>query len=315
MTREPAVLLNRRSFLVASAVAVGASALSSLAADAPASGGPGWAIGCFNRPWTKWPYDTALDGIRDAGYKLTGLLTAHPIYAAGDATATKGQFEPFARSEATAEYLDALKRRIAQRGLAVNMYALRNPFTGDAADVIKQVRAQIDHAKALSLDFVLSFGVAKADEYDNFIKAMADGAAYAQEQGVKLVMKPHGGNTGTAQEILDTLKKVNHANFKIWYDAGNIIYYTGKDPVAELDPIAEHVTGFCAKDCSGKGKEVLIQFGDGKVDFAGVFKKLKSAGFSGPLMVEGVAVADTADQTTENARKNREFLERVLASV
>jgi hypothetical protein len=64
--------------------------------------------------------------------------------------------------------------------------------------------------------------------------------------------------------------------------------------------------------CSQKGEEVLIQLGDGKVDFAGVFKKRKSSGFSGPLMVEGA----TAGQTSLiNARKNREFPERVLASV
>ena len=36
-----------------------------------------WLIGCFNRPWTKWSYDDALDGIKAAVYKLTGLLSAH----------------------------------------------------------------------------------------------------------------------------------------------------------------------------------------------------------------------------------------------
>ena len=29
----------------------------------------------------------------------------------------------------------------------------------------------------------------------------------------------------------------------------------------------------------------MIQFGTGKVDFVGVFKKLKSAGFNGPLVL------------------------------
>ena len=67
------------------------------------------------------------------------------------------------------------------------------------------------------------------------------------------------------------MKTVAHPNFKIWYDAGNIIYYTGKDPIAELKPIAKHVTGFCAKDCGARKGEVMIQFGTGKVDFAAVF--------------------------------------------
>jgi len=111
------------------------------------------------------------------------------------------------------------------------------------------------------------------------------------------------------------MKKVGHPNFRIWYDAGNIIHYTGKDPVEELKPIVQYVTGFCAKDCGEPKGEVMIQFGAGKVDFAGVFKVLKSAGFDGPIMVECCAVAETPEATAANARANREFLEKVLASV
>jgi sugar phosphate isomerase/epimerase len=51
------------------------------------------------------------------------------------------------------------------------------------------------------------------------------------------------------------------------------------------------------------------------VDFAGVFKVLKSAGFDGPIMVECCAVGDTPEATAANARANREFLEKVLAAI
>ena len=85
-------------------------------------------------------------------------------------------------------------------------------------------------------------------------------------------MKPHGGSSGASDEIIAAMKKVNHRNFSIWYDAGNIIYYTGKDPIEELKPIVQYVTGFCAKDCGPPKGDVMIQFGTGKVDFRGVFK-------------------------------------------
>lgn len=111
------------------------------------------------------------------------------------------------------------------------------------------------------------------------------------------------------------LKAVQHSNFKIWYDAGNIIYYTGKDPLAELEPIAKHVTGFCAKDCMAPKAEVMSQFGTGKVDFKAVFAKLKSVRFNGPIMVEGVKVGATAEETTANARANREFLEKTIGAI
>ena len=123
---------------------------------------------------------------------------------------------------------------------------------------------------------MLTFGVDKPEHYENFYRLMADAAAQTDKRGIQLVLKPHGGGSGASEEILRCLEKVAHANFKIWYDAGNIIYYTGKDPLAELEPIAKHVTGFCAKDCAAPKGEVMSQFGTGKVDFKAVFAKLKS---------------------------------------
>ena len=293
--------MNRRTFLqtaTATATALSAAPFTAvLAADKPA-----WPIGCFNRAWTNWSYDDALDGIAAAGYKLTGLLSGH-------------RGEAFTASSASPEYLDQLKKRIAQRGLAVNMTAIR--FRPEAAleDNITDLRKQIENAARLELRFMLTFGVDQPSHYENFYRVMADAAAQAEKRGLQIAMKPHGGSSGASEEILRCLEKVGHANFKIWYDAGNIIYYTGKDPVAELAPIARYVTGFCAKDCPAPKGEVMSQFGTGKVNFQAVFAKLKAAGFNGPLMVEGIKVGATATETTANARANREFLEKVLASV
>ena len=261
-----------------------------------------WPVGCFNRAWTQWSYDEALDGIAAAGYQLTGLLSGH-------------RGEAFTSSAATPEYLDGLKKRIAQRGLSVNMTAIR--FRPEAAleANIADLHQQIENAARLELKFMLTFGVDKPEYYENFYRLMADAAAQGEKRGLHIVLKPHGGGSGASEEILRCLEKVGHANFKIWYDAGNIIYYTSKDPLAELDPIARHVTGFCAKDCPAAKGEVMSQFGTGKVDFKAVFAKLKSVGFNGPIMVEGVKIGATAAETTANARANREFLEKVLAAI
>ncbi len=292
---------SRRKFLQNTTVA--ATALASLPwRSAYAAEKPNWPIGCFNRPWTRWSYDDALDGISAAGYKLTGLLTGQ-------------KDEAFTSSAATSEYLDSLKKRIAQRGLTANMTAIRFKPDGALADNITDLRKQIDNAARLELKFMLTFGVDKPEHYENFYRLMADAAAQTDKRGIQLAMKPHGGGSGSSEEILRCLDKVAHANFKIWYDAGNIIYYTGKDPLAELEPIAKHVTGFCAKDCAAPKAEVMSQFGTGKVDFKAVFAKLKSVGFNGPIMIEGVKVGATAEETTANARANRGFLEKVLGSI
>jgi sugar phosphate isomerase/epimerase len=293
--------MNRRNFLHTAAIA--ATSLGALPLTrALAAEKPPWPIGCFNRPWTKWSYDDALDGVSAAGYKVTGLLTGQ-------------SGEAFTSSAATPEYLDGLKKRIAQRGLAVNMTAIRFKPDAPLADNIADLRKQVENAARLELKFMLTFGVDKPEHYENFYRLMADAAAQTDKHGIKLVLKPHGGGSGASEEILRCLDKVAHANFKIWYDAGNIIHYTGKDPLTELEPIAKHVTGFCAKDCAATKGEVMSQFGSGKVDFRAVFAKLKSVGFDGPIMVEGVQVGATAEETTANARANREFLEKALNSI
>ena len=285
--------MNRREFIERSVLGAAAMSLG-LRVD--------WPIGCFNRPWTKWGFDHALREIKAAGYTTVGLLS-------------RSADEPFIAATVTPEYLDGLKKRIAASGLKGNMGALRSRHAVSLDESIKEVRAQIDNARTLGLDFVLSFGADNPAELPHYCDVMRDAAAYAGERKIKLVMKPHGGISGAASEILEVISRVGHRNFSIWYDAGNIIHYTGKDPVTELAPIAKHVTGFCAKDCGAPKGDVMIQFGDGKVDFPAVFRGLKDGGFNGPIMVEGVKVGATPEETGVNARRNREFLDNVLASL
>jgi sugar phosphate isomerase/epimerase len=246
----------------------------------------------------------ALDGIRDAGYRWTGLLTPTPARG-----------EIFTDAKATPEYLASVGQKIAAHGLKLNTASLRVKNDLPLGDAIADTRKQIENAKMVGANFALTFGEARPEREPQYYKLMTDAAAYAQDRGIKLVMKPHGGSSSASEEILHAIETVNHPNFSIWYDAGNIIYYVGKDPVAELEPIARHVTGFCAKDCAKQKGEVFIQFGTGAVDFAGVFRTLKKAGFDGPIMVECCKLGATPQETTENARANREFLENTLAKV
>jgi sugar phosphate isomerase/epimerase len=305
------VPFTRRDFLAATSAGVTIALLPAATRAASSSAPTRWPIGCFNRPWTKWSYDETLDAIKAAGYTHTGLLTT---------VAAKGDI--FTSADATPEYLAALKQKIAARGLKLNMTALRVKTDLELTAAIADTRKQIENGRTVGVEFALTFGEDRPERYEKYFKIMADAAAFAQERGIKLVMKPHGGGSGASGEILAAIKAVAHPNFKIWYDAGNIIYYTGKDPVEEFKPIAQHVTGFCAKDCAvetdatGKRKpDVMIQFGAGQVDFAAMFKAMKSAGFNGPLMVECCKIGATPEETMANARANREFLEKVLANV
>src|SRR6266850_469399 len=299
--------MNRRQFVQRTAFATAATAILPLSVSgANDKKAAHWPIGAFNRPWAgdkkNWGYDAALDGMKAAGYKLTGLLT-------------RTEKQPFTGADATEEYLVDLKKKIAAHGLIAVMAALRTKDDLPLDEQIKGMRKQIDNAKYVGVEFLLTFGVGKEEYYENYYKLMHDAAAYSHERGLKLVLKPHGGSSGDAEEITRCIEKVNHANFKVWFDAGNIIYYTGKDPLEQLKPVVQHVTGFCAKDCDKQKGSVWLEFGTGKVDFPGVFGELKKSGFNGPVMVECCALGDTFDIVTENMRKNREYLEKVFATL
>ncbi|HWD19605.1 MAG TPA: sugar phosphate isomerase/epimerase family protein [Verrucomicrobiae bacterium] len=314
MTTIHPVRLSRRAALkttLLAAAAAGAGAFDLSAASVH------WPVGCFNRPWmqkpgdtpqplttpqpTNWGFDVALQGMKQAGFKMIGLLTR----AAG---------EPFIAAHATDEYIATLKQKISVSGLVATMAALSAKVDGSVEDGIKDVRTQIDHAQTLGLQYLLTFGVDDQAQYETYCKVMADAADYAQERSLKLVIKPHGGSSGASSEILDCLKKVGRPNFKIWYDAGNIIYYTGKDPLEELKPIINHVTGFCAKDCAAPKGDVFIQLGRGKVNFHAVFAALRDAGFVGPVFLE-CAGGKKAEQVTMAVQRNREFLEQTFAAL
>ncbi|MDB6020411.1 MAG: Xylose isomerase domain protein barrel [Pedosphaera sp.] len=299
--------MNRRHFIQTTALAAtAASALHLTATRARAEGvkSTRWPIGCYNRPWVElgWTLDTALDGIKSAGYETMGLLTPF-------------RGEPFIGVDATPEYLASLKEKIAARKIKAIMGAIHTKNSLSVEDSIKNVHQQIDNAKALDLEWLLTFGVDSPGDYENYYKVMASAAPYAQERGMKLVLKPHGGGSGAAEEIMRCLTKVNRPNFKIWYDAGNIIYYTGKDPLEQLKPIIQYVTGFCAKDCAGPKGEIWLDFGKGKVDFPAVFGMMKNAGFNGPVMVECCHKGKTPEETTAGAQRNREFLEKLFAQL
>jgi sugar phosphate isomerase/epimerase len=210
----------RRRFVARSSAGVllGASLWSQASASTV---GVDWPMGCFNRPWGRWTYDEALDGMRTAGFTLTGLLGAH-------------RDEPFLMPEATGAYLEALRGRIQARGLSVIVAGLHLPRGQSLAAAKAIIRAQIDHARPLGVKYMLSMGEDHPAMYEQYYRVMRDAAAYAADFGMNVVIKPHGGLSASAAEILRCVDRVSHANFRVWYDAGNIVHYTGLDPVADV---------------------------------------------------------------------------------
>ncbi|MFT4587785.1 MAG: sugar phosphate isomerase/epimerase [Limisphaerales bacterium] len=294
--------INRRRFLAQAGVAAAGTAAFSFNATAANAKPPvDWPIGCFNRPWGKFSYDDALDGLTAAGFKTTGIVGRH-----------KTKPESLLTPDADADYLDRLKGRIAERGLKPIIAWIYGPKAKDHKGAVAELKKLTDNARQLGLETLLSGGPRRNETVEYYSGVISEVSAYAADQGIKIAMKPHGGD---GAEITRCFELVDHGNFSLWYDAGNIIYYTGQNPVVELKNLASKVTGFCAKDCGGKGSPVMIQFGEGKVNFQRVFQTLKDAGFNGPVMIECTGESDSPEQATQLAIANRDFLKNVFAGL
>ena len=132
-------------------------------------------------------------------------------------------------------------------------------------------------------------------------------------RSVGLSIKPHGGQNATGPQCRKLIEQVGHKNFRLWYDPGNIFYYSeGKlDPVADSATVDGLVVGMSVKDFKPP-KEVEVTPGTGQVNFRQVLAHLNKGGFrSGPMIVECLARGDTPSKVTAEAKKARQFLEEL----
>ncbi|MCD6395655.1 MAG: neutral/alkaline non-lysosomal ceramidase N-terminal domain-containing protein [Planctomycetes bacterium] len=301
--------LSRRGFLEAGArlgaAGVGASFLTATAAGQTAASGAKdrWRIGCYTRPWDKYDYRVALDAIAEAGFKYVGLMT------------TKSKSRLVISVETTIEEAGVVGRQIKARGLScVSVYGGGIPVGKSLAAGIEGLRRLIDNCACAAggPTNLLMGGTGNPDLYERYYKAIKECCGYAAKKGVGISIKPHGGLNATGAQCRKTVEMVGHKNFRIWYDPGNIYYYSNAelDPVDDAPAVDGLVIGMCIKDYLHP-KNVLVTPGTGRVDFKAVFDRLKRGGFTrGPLVIECLKPGDPKELIAQ-AQKARHFVEEL----
>jgi sugar phosphate isomerase/epimerase len=292
--------LNRRSFIrTTSLVSLGAflEPLEALGAADLA-----YQIGCYTRPWDQLEYRVALDGIAEAGFKYAGIMTA------------KGKSWVMVTLDSTPEEVSTIANEVAKRGLkTISLYAGDFPVSKSVAAGIAGLKKLIDYSTLLGCPNLLLGGTGDAKLVLDYYKVVAECCDYAASKKVGLSVKPHGGQNATGPQCRKLIDQVGHKNFRLWYDPGNIFYYSdGKlDPVDDSATVDGLVVGVSVKDFKPP-KEVAVTPGTGLVNFQKVMAKLKAGGFrSGPLVVECLARGTDAATITREAKKAREFLEEL----
>jgi len=254
-----------------------------------------WQIGCYTRPWDKYDYRVALDAIADAGFRHVGLMT------------TKSKNGLVLSPASTIDEAHRIGEEVRQRGLSI-------PSVYGGGSTVAEFKRLVDNCAAANAKTILAAGTSNPEEYDRYYKAIAETCDYAAEKGVGIVLKPHGAlNANGPQCRKVILDVVGHKNFRMWYDPGNIYYYSeGKlDPVVDVTHVDGIVTGMCVKDFK-QPRSVLVTPGDGLVDFLSLFARLKKGGFThGPLVIETLTPGNRPALLKE-AKRAREHLEQVV---
>ena len=286
-------MTTRRHFLGGLSAALAATAAHGAGSSAVApSGASSWQLGCYTRPWADHDYRTALDAIAAAGFKHVGLMT------------TKSKNKLIVSIESTPEEAAAVGDEVKRRGLqAISLWGGNFPL--DSAAGLKRI---IDNCAACGCPNLLLGGTDEknADAYYKIVAVCCD---YAAGNNVGLSIKPHGGNNANGSQCRRIIDRINHPSLRLWYDPGNIFYYSdgALDPVDDAAAVDGVVSGMSVKDFRPP-KEVALTPGTGIVDFPKVLARLKRGGFAGgPLVVECLSPGDLTHLAAE-ARKARHFL-------
>jgi sugar phosphate isomerase/epimerase len=297
--------MNRRTFLASAAV--GALPALAVAADRNPTQ---FQIACMTLPFSRFPLARALTGIKGAGYKYVAWGTSHQEAGGKNTPVLARDAAPLAAKE--------LATKCRDLGLeTVMMFSGIYPEAKDGFEVHKQ---RILQAGAAGVPQVLTFGHTKGGNRELWVERFKKLGPIAKDNNVLIVVKQHGGETGSGEACASITREVNHPNVKVNYDAGNVLDYLDKDPIPDIKKCAEEVRSFCIKDHRNWPKDEDCGPGFGEIDH---YKLLDPVAFTGlvmPLACENIFAPlvprpDNPEGVDALAKRAREFLEVVTAGL
>jgi sugar phosphate isomerase/epimerase len=319
----------RRSFLQAGAVGLSGFSLSSVAGQAAqpqpqgqrsGTGGAGRAaptqflIACMTLPYAQFPFQRALTGLRGAGYRHVAWGTTH--------TEAGGQRVPVLAADAPPARAQELAARCRDLGLEpVMMFSGIYP---EAPNGLEVLRSRIEQAGAARVPQVLTFGHTRGGNQRLWVERFRQLGPIARNNGVLLVVKQHGGETGTGTACARIVREVNDEGIKVNYDAGNVMDYLRLPPakvLADLEGCADEVRSFCIKDHRDfPPPHQDCGPGLGEIDHYRLLHPVAFTGRAMPLCCENIFAPRIPRPTQPEgvdalARRAREYLELVIRGV
>ena len=266
-------------------------------------------IACMTYTYSRFPLDRALKGIQSAGYKFVAWGTTHK---------EDGKDVPVLAKDAAPAKAKELAAHCRDIGLEpVMMFSTVYPEAKDGLEVLAQ---RLKQAGAAGVPQVLTFGHTKGGDRKLWIERFKALGPIAKDNNVTLVVKQHGGETGTGAACAEITKEVAHSHIKVNYDAGNVLDYLDKDPIPDIKLCASEVRSFCIKDHRNWPKDEDCGPGFGEIDHYKLLHPVAFTGLTMPLACENIFAPllprpDKPEGVDVLAKRAREFLEVVTTGL
>lgn len=259
---------------------------------------------CMTLPYRQFSFERALTGIKNAGYNHVAWGTTH------------GENVEILTGDAPAAKAAEVGRITRDHGLEpVQMFSRIYP---DDEAGLETLTNRIKQASAAGIGRLLVFGPTTGGDPDLWVKRFGILGPIAKDHNVLLILKQHGGvTTGTGKAIAGIIDRVNHPNVLMSYDAGNVVWYLGEDPIADIQTCADKIRAFCIKDARTWPDKAICGPGYGEIDH---HRLLAAVAFNAePIVLTYENVyppyanqADDPDKIDEYARQARNYVENVI---
>lgn len=315
MPVTPSPRATRRQALQFGATAAAGVALAPLLAGASQAAEPParteFQIACMTLPYSNFPLERALRGIASAGFKYVAWGTSHKETGAEKSV-------PVMAADAPPEKAKELGQRCRDLGLApLMMFSGIYPENPKGVEVLTQRARQ---AAAAGIPQVLTFGHTEGGNRRAWLERFKQLGPVYRDLNVLLVVKQHGGDTGTGAACAEIVREVNDANVWVNYDAGNVMDYLNVDPLPDIAKCADVVRSFCIKDHRNWPRDEDCGPGLGEIDHYRLLDAVARNGGQMPLCCENISTPLLPRPTSPEgvdalARRAREFLETVVAGL
>jgi len=301
--------ISRRVFLHSIAAASVTCAVSQSVAD-PGRAKTDFQLACMTLPYSQFPLERALTGIKSAGFEYVAWGTTHK-----DAN---GKQVPVLFPDASPNTAKELGQRCRDLGLEpLMMFSTVYPEHKNGLEVLTH---RLKQAQAAGIAQVLTFGHTEGGNERVWLERFKKLGPIARDCGVLLVVKQHGGDTGTGEACAKIVREVNEAGVRVNYDAGNVMDYLDVDPIPDIEKCADVVRSFCLKDHRNWPKDEDCAPGLGQIDHYRLLSPVAFTGQEMPLCFENIFAPlmprpTTADEVDQLARRAREFVDTVITGL